>query len=101
MTRRSMIAALLLVAAAAAGFAPVAGADHVYVGIGIGLPGFAVVAQGPVAIAPPPYFSGAVAYGRALMGGPAYGYRYCGRPYARYAPRVYARGYGGRAHYHY
>ena len=91
------VAASLALAAGTVGFAPVASAGHVFVGVGIGLPGLAVVAGAPVAVVPP-YHYGAGYYGPALVGGPVYGYGYYGRPYYRYGARGYARGYGGYRH---
>jgi hypothetical protein len=76
------------------GVAPAASAGHVAVGIGIGLPGIAIVAPAPFA-GVPPYFYGAAYYGPAFAAGPPYGYRYYGHPYYRYAPRGYVHGYRG------
>ena len=50
------IAASLALAAGTVGFAPAASAGHVFVGVGIGLPGIAVVAPAPVALVPPYYY---------------------------------------------
>ena len=93
------LAASVAFAVGAAGFAPAANAGHVVVGIGIGLPGFAVAA--PLAVVPPPYYYyGPGYYGPAFVGAPVYGYGYYGRPYYRYAPRGYAHGYGWGHRYH-
>jgi len=97
------VAASLAVAAGTVGFAPVASAGHVYVGVGIGLPGLAVVAGAPVAVVPPYYYGpGYFApgyYGPGFVSGPVYGYGYYGRPYYRYGAHGYARGYGGYHHH--
>jgi hypothetical protein len=80
----------------AAGTAPAAHAGHVVVGIGIGLPGVAIAA--PIGVVPAPYYYGPAYYGPAWVAPPLY-YGYYGRPYYRYAPRGYARGYGYAHHY--
>jgi len=79
-----------------AGAAPAAHAGHVFVGIGIGLPGVAITA--PIGVVPAPYYYGPAYYGPALVPPPLYyGYGgYYGRPYYRYAPRGYVRGYAHR-----
>jgi hypothetical protein len=99
-----MLAASLILAAGAVGFAPASSAGQVVVGVGIGFPGFAIAAPLPVAIAPPAYYYGPAYYGPAYYGpavvrGPFYGYGYYGRPYTRYVPRVYAHGHFGRPYY--
>jgi hypothetical protein len=91
-----MIATSLILAAGAIGFAPASSAEQAAVGIGTGLPGFAIVARVPVVIAPPAYYHGPAYYGPAVAGGPPYDYGYYSRPYVRYAPRVHAHGYLGR-----
>jgi hypothetical protein len=96
---RALVSTLALGAAATA-FAPAAEAGHVVVGIG--LPGIAVYAPGPVVVAPPPYYyaPGYYApgyYGPSYAALPLYGYGYYGRPYLRYAPgRAYFHGHEGR-----
>ena len=95
------LAASLALAAGTAGFAPSATAGHVAVGIGIGLPGVAVVAPAPV-VSPYYYYGPGYYYGPAYVGAPFWGYGYFGRPYYRYgAYRGYYHGYrGGWRHFH-
>jgi hypothetical protein len=80
------VAVTVALLAGAFGIAPAASAGHVVVGVGIGLPGIAVVA--------PPYaYFGPGYYGPTFVGGPVYGYGYYGRPYFRHGPHAYLRGY--------
>ena len=92
------VAASLALAAGTVGFAPAASAGHVFVGVGIGLPGIAVLAPAPVAVVPPYYYGpghyAPAYYGGVFVGGPLYG-GYYGRPYYRYGARGYYHGYGG------
>lgn len=93
------LAVSLALAAGIAGFAPAAMAGHVVVGVGIGLPGVAVVAPGPLAVVPP-YYYGPGYFGPAYVGGPFFGYGYYGRRYGHFGPHGYFHGYaGGGRHY--
>ena len=83
---RPIFAAIAVVALSVglASFAPKAEA-HVSIGVGIALPGVAVVAPfpAPVVVAPGPYYDGAPYYGPYVGVGPVIGWhaRYWGRPY--------------------
>jgi hypothetical protein len=97
MTNLRVLAASLAVVAGTVGVAPTATAGHVVVGIGIGLPGIAIVAPAPVAMVPS-YYYGPGYYGPVYYAGLRYGSGYYGRPYARYAPRGYGYAYAGGGH---
>jgi hypothetical protein len=83
---RPIIAAIAAAALSVglATFAPKAEA-HVSIGIGIAVPGVAVVAPvpAPFVVAPGPYYYGAPYYPPYVAVGPAFGWRahYWGRPY--------------------
>lgn len=92
------LAATVFLGAGAIGVAPDAQAGHLFVGIGIGLPGIAVVAPAPLFVPRPYYYYGPGYYPYPYAGLPAVAVGgFYGRPYPNYyGYRGYARGWHAR-----